>query len=107
MRAPGFIFSAAVLLAGCSALDEELGPDALAELDRAASAYPPDAQRGYALFRKRCAECHSLAKSLGARAQGGRWRLVARRMARKPASGIREEEIDPIAAFLERHLARN
>ena len=95
-----------ILLAccGCGALEDALGPEELAALDQKVSTYPTEVQRGYALFRTRCSNCHSIAQPLSGRVRPNRWTGMVRRMARKPASGIRREEILPIVSFLEYHF---
>jgi len=95
-----------LLLGSCAVFDPELSSDQLAEMDRRSESYPEEIRKGYALYRRRCSECHSIAKSAAAQMPPDRWARVVRRMARKSGSGIAEEEIGPIAAFLEHHSRR-
>ena len=112
MQGPCFIFNALVAFSlgivlacgGCAGFAEALSAEELVDLERRVSTYPADTQAGFAMFRARCSTCHSIAEPLSARVSSGRWRRVVSRMARKPASGIRQAEIDPIANFLKHHF---
>ncbi len=65
------------------------------------SQVPADLRADYAIFRARCAKCHSLDRPLGSAIEDeAYWREYVDRMRRQPASGISRADGDAAVRFL-------
>ncbi|MBI3088270.1 MAG: hypothetical protein HYY91_05240 [Candidatus Omnitrophica bacterium] len=74
----------------------DLGPD---EID--VSGYPPQMQRSYALFARRCSRCHTLARAVNSQwASPAFWEHYVRVMWHKPGSQINGSEARQLWEFL-------
>jgi hypothetical protein len=81
--------------------DRDAGPD---RLD--VSGYPPEQQARYPLFVSKCSKCHTLARPINTRFEPARWKRYARKMIRKPNSGINEEHARELFEFLKYYAVR-
>jgi hypothetical protein len=90
-------------LAGANAqfADRDAGPDRLDVSD-----YPPDQQARYSLFTSKCSKCHTLARPINTRFEAARWKRYAKKMIRKPNSGINEEHAQELFEFLRYYASR-
>ena len=62
---------------------------------------PPEVREDYSIFAQRCSKCHSLARPLGSGIDDDEyWRRYVARMRAQPASGISEDDVEPILRFL-------
>lgn len=107
MRPAAFAALLVVAVAGCEWLQREprarfaddLGPDAI-EYDQLV-AYPPEIQKSYVVFAKRCSKCHTPARPLNsAYASPEAWSRYVTRMWRKTGSGISHQDAKQILGFL-------
>ena len=65
------------------------------------SKYPPELQRDYAVFTRRCSRCHTLARPLNAHIRDPQhWVRYVTRMRRNPSSGINRDDAERILNFL-------
>jgi hypothetical protein len=65
------------------------------------SSYPPQIQRDYAVFARRCSRCHTLARPLNAHIRDPQhWVRYVTRMRRNPSSGINKQDAALILNFL-------
>ncbi len=71
------------------------------------SAYPPDMQRRYELFSRKCSRCHSLDRPLHAHVGANGWLEYVQRMSRHPGAGITFAEQREIALFLAYYSRQN
>jgi hypothetical protein len=63
--------------------------------------YPPEMQRNYAVFARRCSRCHTLARPLNAHIRDPQhWVRYVTRMRRNPSSGINRADAALILDFL-------
>ncbi|HMI91539.1 MAG TPA: hypothetical protein VK509_09265 [Polyangiales bacterium] len=103
MRAlPWLCGAAALLVLSCAHGSEARHGD---RLD--VSAYPPEIQRDYAVFARRCSRCHTLARPLNAQIRDPQhWVRYVTRMRRNPSSGINRDDAALILDFLLFYTAR-
>jgi hypothetical protein len=97
---------AIVLAAGVGGADAQFtavdrGPD---RLD--VSGYPAEEQARYPLFVSKCSKCHTLARPINTRFEAPRWKQYAKKMIRRPNSGINEEQAQELFAFLKYYATR-
>ncbi len=64
------------------------------------SAYPERYKKGYALFIKKCSNCHPITRPLNATYKGAVWAAVIKRMITKPEANISKQEGKQIYDFL-------
>jgi hypothetical protein len=64
------------------------------------SHWPSEQQRRYPLFEMKCAKCHPLARPINAKFTAADWKRYAKRMIRRPNSGINEEQAVELYQFL-------
>ena len=64
------------------------------------SGYPPEIQRDYRLFKRKCSECHSTANSLKLSMSPEQWKYWVGQMAAMPSSNINNKDATDILAFL-------
>jgi hypothetical protein len=64
------------------------------------SAWPEDQKARYPLFQMKCSKCHPLARAVNARFTPDQWKKYAKRMIRRPNSGINEEQAVELYRFL-------
>ncbi len=83
-----------------------LSKDQLAQLDKGAasidvSSYPAGLQKNYAVFRQKCALCHTLARPINCGfALPDEWSRYIKRMMHKPGSNISPVQAKKIYEFL-------
>jgi mono/diheme cytochrome c family protein/nitrate/TMAO reductase-like tetraheme cytochrome c subunit len=65
-----------------------------------ASAFPPDVQKGYRLFRTKCAACHGLDTSLQPSMSSGQWTLDVKRMQAMASARFDDAQAKSILDFL-------
>jgi hypothetical protein len=96
--------AAAAAVAGAGAAQfavRDAGPDRLDVSD-----YPPEEQARYPLFVSKCSKCHTLARPINTRFDAARWKRYAKKMIRRPNSGINEEHAQELFAFLKYYASR-
>lgn len=92
---------AALLAMGCAHGSDRQGD----RLD--VTKYPPELQRDYAVFARRCSRCHTLARPLNAHIRDPQhWVRYVTRMRRNPSSGINRDDAARILNFLLYYTAR-
>jgi len=64
------------------------------------SAYPPEQQARYPVFKAKCAKCHPTARPINSRFDSSEWKRYMKKMIRRPNSGINEEQAADIYEFL-------
>lgn len=62
--------------------------------------WPLEHQRRYPLFEAKCAKCHPLARTINSHFTAADWKRYAKRMIRRPNSGINEEQAVELYQFL-------
>lgn len=73
-----------------------------AEIDKAVASYPKEMQQTYnAVFKAKCSQCHTLARSLNAPYEDeATWTKVVTKMSNRPGSSVTSNEIGKIVKFL-------
>ncbi|HSN14957.1 MAG TPA: hypothetical protein VLT61_10015 [Anaeromyxobacteraceae bacterium] len=64
------------------------------------SGYPAEQQRRYAIFEKKCAKCHPVARAINSRFNASEWKRYMKRMIRRPNAGVTDDQADEIYEFL-------
>jgi hypothetical protein len=64
------------------------------------SKWPGEQQKRYPLFETKCSKCHPLARPINAKFTAADWKRYAKRMIRRPNSGINEEQAVELYNFL-------
>ncbi len=64
------------------------------------SSYPPEQQKRYPVFEKKCAKCHPVARAINSRFNASEWKRYMKRMIRRPNAGVTDEQADEIYEFL-------
>ena len=64
------------------------------------SGYPPEQQKRYPVFEKKCAKCHPVARAINSRFNASEWKRYMKRMIRRPNAGVTDEQADEIYEFL-------
>lgn len=64
------------------------------------SGYPPEQQKRYPVFEKKCAKCHPVARAINSRFNASEWKRYMKRMVRRPNAGVTDEQADDIYEFL-------
>lgn len=64
------------------------------------SGYPPEQQKRYPIFEKKCAKCHPVARAINSRFNASEWKRYMKRMIRRPNAGVTDEQADEIYEFL-------
>lgn len=64
------------------------------------SSYPPEQQKRYSVFEKKCAKCHPVARAINSRFNASEWKRYMKRMVRRPNAGVTDEQADDIYEFL-------
>jgi hypothetical protein len=64
------------------------------------SGYPPEQQKRYPVFEKKCAKCHPAARAINSRFNASEWKRYMKRMIRRPNAGVTDEQADEIYEFL-------
>lgn len=64
------------------------------------SGYPPEQQRRYAIFEKKCSKCHPAARPINSRFNASEWKRYMKRMIRRPNAGVSDDQADEIYEFL-------
>lgn len=70
------------------------------------SSYPPEMQRRYAVFEKKCSKCHPAARPINSRFNPAEWKRYMKRMVRRPNAGVTDEQADDIYEFLKFYSAK-
>jgi hypothetical protein len=64
------------------------------------SGYPPEQQKRYPIFEKKCAKCHPVARAINSRFNASEWKRYMKRMIRRPNAGVTDDQADEIYEFL-------
>ena len=64
------------------------------------SGYPPEMQKRYPIFEKKCSKCHPAARAINSRFNASEWKRYMKRMVRRPNAGVTDEQADDIYEFL-------
>ncbi len=64
------------------------------------SSYPPEQQKRYPVFEKKCAKCHPVARAINSRFNASEWKRYMKRMVRRPNAGVTDQQADEIYEFL-------
>jgi hypothetical protein len=64
------------------------------------SGYPPEQQKRYVIFEKKCAKCHPVARAINSRFNASEWKRYMKRMIRRPNAGVTDDQADEIYEFL-------
>lgn len=64
------------------------------------SGYPQEQQKRYAVFEKKCAKCHPVARAINSRFNASEWKRYMKRMIRRPNAGVTDQQADEIYEFL-------
>ena len=64
------------------------------------SGWPSEQKARYPLFEMKCSKCHPLARPVNAKFTAADWKRYAKRMIRRPNSGINEEQAAELYQFL-------
>ncbi len=64
------------------------------------SGYPPEQQKRYPVFEKKCNKCHPVARAINSRFNASEWKRYMKRMIRRPNAGVTDEQADEIYEFL-------
>jgi hypothetical protein len=64
------------------------------------SGYPPEQQKRYPVFEKKCAKCHPVARAINSRFNASEWKRYMKRMVRRPNAGVTDDQADDIYEFL-------
>jgi hypothetical protein len=70
------------------------------------SAYPPEQQRRYAIFERKCSKCHPAARPINSRFNASEWKRYMKRMIRRPNAGVTDDQADEIYEFLKYYSAK-
>ena len=70
------------------------------------SGYPPEQQKRYPVFEKKCAKCHPVARAINSRFNASEWKRYMKRMIRRPNAGVTDEQADDIYEFLKFYSAK-
>jgi hypothetical protein len=97
----GAAVAAALAGGGGEFAARDAGPDRLDVSD-----YPAEQQARYPLFASKCSRCHTLARPINTRFDAPRWKRYAKKMIRKPNSGINEEQAQELFEFLKYYASR-
>ncbi len=62
--------------------------------------YPPEQQKRYPVFEKKCNKCHPVARAINSRFNASEWKRYMKRMIRRPNAGVTDEQADEIYEFL-------
>jgi hypothetical protein len=71
------------------------GPDSID-----VSKWPPEQQARYPLFQMKCGRCHPLARAVNARFDAPDWKRYAKKMIRRPNSGVNDTQAAELYQFL-------
>jgi hypothetical protein len=64
------------------------------------SKWPAEQQKRNPLFEAKCSKCHPLARTINSHFTAADWKKYAKRMIRRPNSGINEEQAVELYQFL-------
>jgi hypothetical protein len=70
------------------------------------SSYPPEQQKRYPIFEKKCAKCHPVARAINSRFNASEWKRYMKRMVRRPNAGVTDDQADEIYEFLKFYSAK-
>jgi len=64
------------------------------------AAYPPEMQKAYELFTRKCSRCHTVARPINSTFAPEEWRKYVHKMRQKPGSGLTLKTAEQIIEFL-------
>ena len=64
------------------------------------SGWPEEQRARYPLFQMKCSKCHPVARAVNSKFTPEQWKKYAKRMIRRPNSGINEEQAADLYRFL-------
>lgn len=70
------------------------------------SRFPAEQKARYALVRHKCTACHPLSRATNSRLSSADWKRHVKRMSRRPATALSDEQVESIIAFLEYYSSR-
>jgi hypothetical protein len=70
------------------------------------SRLPPEQKARYPLVRQKCTACHPLSRATNSRLSSAEWKRHVKRMARRPATALSDDQVESIIGFLEYYSSR-